>query len=141
MKEFKPFEKVLIKYQYEKTWQARFFSHIDERGNYNLTSGGIISSKDSIIPYKDNEYLLGTTNEPEEEIILEKGEKIVCSDSINKLLNSYGVVDSFSEVGDNIIYDSEGCPWNYCIPYSQFKEKNTEHDILCVQNGKLVRYE
>lgn len=139
MKEFKPFDKVLARIY--DTWEARFFNRIDITGKYQLTSGAIVREKD-ILPFEGNEHLLGTNNEPKEEIILKKGERIVCSDDINRLLNGYGVVETLSKVSNNVIDDSEDCPWKYFILYSKFKEeKNTKHDILCVLDGKIVRYE
>lgn len=138
MKQFKPFDKVLAKVY--NTWEARFFDRIDKMGRYQLTSGAVVGEKD-ILPFEGNEHLLGTNKEPEEEITLKEGERIVCSDTINRLLDGCGIIETLSKVCDSVIDDSEGCPWKYCIPYSQFKEKNTEHDILCVKNGKLIKYE
>ena len=139
MKEFKPFEKVLAKV-YNNIWEARFFNRIDINGRYQLTSGAVVEEKE-ILPFEGNEHLLGTNEEPEEEIILKEGERIICSDDIDKLLDGCGVIETLSKIGNYSIYDSEGTPWTYCIPFSQFKKKNTNHDILCVRNGKFVRYE
>ena len=138
MKEFKPFDKVLVRNSFGN-WYPNLYSHYNCFSHKTITDH-YYKDKD-IIPYEGNEHLLGTNKEPEERITLKKGERIICSDSISKLLNGYGVIDTFSRICDNVIDDSEGCPWKYCIPYSQFKEKNSEHDILYVQNGKLVRYE
>lgn len=140
MKQFKPYDKVLRK-GLDGYWTIDMFSYLSKTKYYYCLSGSAVKEQ-HILSYEGNEYLLGTTNEPEEEIILLKeGERIVCSDYIDRLLNGHGLIETFSEVSGCGIYDSEDCPWDYCIPFSQFKEKNTKHDILCVRNNKLVRYE
>lgn len=140
MKEFKPFDKVLARVY--NTWEARFFNRIDIAGKYQLTSGATVKEKD-ILPYEGNEHLLGTNKEPEKEITLKKGERIICSNSDDALLSGNGWITNFVEINkeDDLIVDVNIHEWVYCIPFSQFKEKNTKHDILCVLNGKLIRYE
>lgn len=137
MKEFKPFDKVLVRNSFG-SWYPDLYSHYNGSSHKTITDH-YCNDKD-ILPYEGNEHLLGTNEEPEEEITLKKGERIVVSDNIYALLNGLGVVEIFDKIKCKSIYDSQLRLWSYCIPYSQFKEKNTKHDILCIRHGKLVRY-
>ena len=63
--EFKPFEKILVKDNDEDTWVCAFFSHMEKIGSkecYECCSGILW---DQAIPYKGNENLVGTTNNPD----------------------------------------------------------------------------
>ena len=60
--QFKPFEKVLVRDDYEDEWRASFFSHIREGLSKYVTTGLIWKF---CIPYEGNEHLLGTTNNVE----------------------------------------------------------------------------
>lgn len=61
--QFKPFDKVLVRDDYEDEWRASFFSHIREGLSRYVTTGLVWKF---CIPYKGNEYLLGTTNNVED---------------------------------------------------------------------------
>lgn len=61
--EFKPFDKVLVRGDGERHWQATFFSHYSECEpviKYCTASGWW----KYCIPYEGNEHLVGTTNNP-----------------------------------------------------------------------------
>lgn len=62
--EFKPFEKVLVKDRENGTWKCNFFSHMEEINSkkFYACCSGIWSY---VIPYKGNENLVGTTNNPD----------------------------------------------------------------------------
>ena len=60
--QFKPFEKVLVRDDYEDEWRASFFSHIREGLSRYVTTGLVWKF---CIPYEGNEHLLGTTNNVE----------------------------------------------------------------------------
>lgn len=60
--QLKPFDKVLVRDRYEDIWRCSLFSHKDENGY--CTSGFYWRQ---CIPYKGNEHLLGTNDEPKEE--------------------------------------------------------------------------
>lgn len=64
---FKPYQKVLIRFGNNDTWRADFFSHIKEdRGRYFV---GIGYANKQCIPFEGNEKLLGTTDMCPEEYI------------------------------------------------------------------------
>lgn len=58
--ELKPFDKVLVRDHLSDNWRANLFSHIDKNGCHHC----VWASWNYCIPYKDNEHLLGTTNDP-----------------------------------------------------------------------------
>lgn len=59
--QFKPFDKVLVRDIDEQLWECNLFSRISEAGYYVC----VRSRWAQCIPYKGNEHLLGTTNNPE----------------------------------------------------------------------------
>lgn len=65
---FKPYQKVLIRFGNNDTWRADFFSHIKEdRGRYFV---GIGYANKQCIPYNDDtKHLLGTTDMCDEQYI------------------------------------------------------------------------
>ena len=64
---FKPYQKVLIRFGNNDTWRADFFSHIKEdRGRYFV---GIGYANKQCIPFEGNEHLLGTTDMCDERFI------------------------------------------------------------------------
>lgn len=96
-----------------------------------------------ILPYEDNEHLVGTTNEPEE-IKLEKEEWIIANDNIYALVIGNGVTGRFVEIRDNMFlksaWEKYGVPYQYCIRLSDFNPndmKETRKHILYVKNGKI----
>lgn len=60
--QLKPFDRVLVRDCDEDVWDCSFFSRIDEKGYYRC----INVCWEQCIPYKGNEHLLRTTNNPEE---------------------------------------------------------------------------
>jgi hypothetical protein len=60
--QFKPFDKVLVRYGDGYVWQCNFFSSMDEDDYYVCVS----SYWHQCIPFEGNEHLLGTTNDPEQ---------------------------------------------------------------------------
>ena len=59
----KPFDKVLVRDNDEQIWVADLFSHVINRlsGNHIFVNVGHYSNQ--CIPYKNNEHLLGTSND------------------------------------------------------------------------------
>lgn len=60
--QFKQFERVLVRDDYDEVWKCDLFSHIDVYGNYSCVG---VDYWKQCIPYEGNEHLLGTTNKPE----------------------------------------------------------------------------
>ena len=64
----KPFDKVLVRHLNDNVWVATFFSHYEKDlkfGCYPFVTTSL-KSFPKCIPYKGNEYLLGTTHDCEE---------------------------------------------------------------------------
>lgn len=149
-KQFKPFDKVLARKENriddKPCWKADIFSHIDEDGFYVTIGLGCVT-KDDIIPYEGNEYLLGTFDEPEEEVKLEEGEWVMVCDNRSilpeewLLRHYYGYCNNGIRIFNNLTTGL--CTWKYTIRFSDFNPNNiseTLKHVLCVENGKIVRY-
>lgn len=147
-KTFKPFEKVLVK-DVMGVWYCAFYSHwSDEYKTHNFTSLVTAWDKD-ILPYEGNEHLVGTTDEPEEEIKLEEGEWVMYAFgglvSIYPLDYMLGEFIKINE-GDNTItiQDSNAVRGSSkFIKFSYFNPSDmeeTKKHILCVKNGRIVKY-
>lgn len=61
---FTPFEKVLVRDNDRRHWNVNFFSYIDYSGVRMNKYSCLAFSYKQCIPYKGNEHLLGTTNDP-----------------------------------------------------------------------------
>ena len=61
--EFEPFEKVLVRDQKTDKWTVDLYGFEEKEDGYNYQCVGGCCVY--CIPYKDNEYLLGTTNNPD----------------------------------------------------------------------------
>lgn len=59
--QFKPFEKVLIRTGETTKWRCGFYSHISEGAFKYITTNGTFAM---CIPFKGNEHLVGTTDNP-----------------------------------------------------------------------------
>lgn len=142
---FKPFDKVLVRDLNNSKWHCAIYSHFDEPHHY--TSYPYPKKDEYILPYEGNEHLISTTDEPEEEITLEQGEWILVSSFYDRLSEGIGVTRKYYKTGDNVIYtkdvDDEIYHFGFCIPFKYFSPNNMKEikkRILCVKNGKIVRY-
>ncbi len=64
--EFRPYDKVLVRNCEAAVWDITFFSHYDYEHNRYITMGRRIT--EFCIPYEGNENLVGTTNDPKEDL-------------------------------------------------------------------------
>lgn len=139
-KNFKPFDKVLTKYG--NVWIADTYSNYIQSEELHLTYRGAFRDYE-ILPYEGNEHLVGTPNEPEEEIKLQEGEWIVAFDNLEKFnKGEAGAIRLFRHILENW-FQTDGWSWNYAIRFSDFNPNDMEETrkhILCVKNGKVVRY-
>lgn len=63
IKEFKPFDKVLVRDYDEQEWSCAIFSHISNTDKgYEYVANPFTWKQ--CIPYKGNEHLVGTTDKP-----------------------------------------------------------------------------
>ena len=146
-KEFKPFDKVLVR-EIDPYWSCDLYSHYNTNSGTHETINVMHVEDDNILPYEGNECLLGTTDEPEKEVELKKGERAVFSDSLNRLRQGKGVIDIFNSVvnfgtfKDQFEIESE-FHYTYCIKFSDYNLNDMEAikaNILCVKDGKIVKY-
>ena len=144
-KEFKPFDKVLIRLDANTDWQCDLYSHYDNEDNSHSTIGTVIYNEGDILPYEGNEELVGTTNEPDEldgEVKLEVGEFLFVVDRLVDNIELWAFVKHY-QVLDKEFKTRDGLYWNYAIKFSDFNpydfEESKKH-ILCVRNGKVIKY-
>ena len=145
-KVFKPFDKVLVKRDHEDEWTCDFYSHYDKEHKWHVIIKNYSISDAAILPYEGNEYLVGTTDDPDEEVKLEAGEWLMASDFISSIKDMFVSACRYSHIrGDRFFLDSKArlMDYKYAIRFSDFNpndmEKTRKH-ILCVKNGKVVRY-
>lgn len=142
-KTFKPFDKVLVKYG--KVWVVDFYRNFVESSNVHLTLTGT-RYDDEILHYEGNEHLVGTTDEPEEVIELKEGEWIMVSDLIGGVKDMYVSTGRFQKIwGESFLvtYRSGVMDYKYAIRFSDFNPNDMEETrkhIICVKNGKVVKY-
>lgn len=146
-KTFEPFERIIVKGRYSSPffWTCELYSHCI--GGFMYAVGGRIYEIENydILPFADNETLVGTSEMPCEDVVLKPMEFIFVLDTLESM-------DELSKIvlgrfvclnGDKIgIADDMRHYWSYCIPFSKFNQNDMEETrkhILCVKNGKLVR--
>lgn len=122
-------------------WNYGIVNYEDE--GYVYLVGGLYINKKTfkILHYEGNEHLVGTTDEPDEEVKLEEGEYCFFCNYVEdeaELWNLYKIKRTNNEAFDVIGNDFE-----YAIRFSDFNPydmEETKKHILCVKNGKIVRY-
>lgn len=146
-KTFKPFDKVLVRQSKITEWECDIYSHYNAMYNTHTTIGYDEVEKYNILPYEGNEQLAGTKDETEEEIRLEKGEWLFVSDDFSFRPEEW-FLRKFDKCKNGGIYafnTSSGklSGWNYAIRFADFTPNDmteTLKHILCVKNGKIVKY-
>lgn len=149
-KTFKPFDKVLVR-DHENVWQPDLYGFWDKcRDNHTTMTDAYVSDND-ILPYEGYEYLVGTTDEPEEEVKLEEGEWLMIGDGGGCFINALQwhlsqfhrtlTVNNEERLHVSVGLTTADCL--YAVKFSDFNPNDmeeTSRHILCVKNGKIVRY-
>ena len=145
-KKFRPFDKVLVRYT-RGMWVCDLYSHYceSEKLHYAMVNGKRLD--DNILPFVGNEHLVGTSDDPDEEVKLEEGECCVFFDDLESFEKIKDlIVDIFScrdMTEDAFWQDGEPNLWKFCIRFKDFDPSNmeeTKKHILCVKNGRIIRY-
>lgn len=150
-KEFKPFDRIIAR-EGDGNWICDLYSHYNSKTNSHVTIGFCDLEDNCILPYEGNEHLVGTTNVPGEEVKLEEDEWIMVCDTMerpcwNLRVFSGSILSSTFKAyryKKHMRLPSE-CTlnWRYCVRFSDFNPNDmeeTEKHILCVRNGKIVKY-
>lgn len=125
-------------------WNYGIVNYEDEE--YVYLVGGLYINKNTfkILPYEGNEHLVGTTYEPDEEVMLEKGDDVICFDSIINFENSCKLyIAKFWRTNEVLFKTVNNENYIYAIRFSDFNPNDMEETakhILCVKNGKIVKY-
>lgn len=142
-KTFEPFERVILKNKKEGFWFCEIFCHENEAYYFAIGNRPYLKESFYILPFSGNEHLVGTNDIPEEEVELKEGDLVVVSDSIDYITKGLGNIRNVQRINDKCICISYSEFYKYCIPFSQFNPNDmeeTKKHILCVNNGRLVRY-
>lgn len=149
---FKPFDKVIWRSKDQKmsihtTWHCDLYG-CESKGLIHLVGIGLIEREDYyILPYEGNEYLVETTDDPEEEITIGNGECCFGAyrGDANKIVNwslfQFDCIDSDDDTFKERF--GEGRYFDFAIRFSDFDPndmENTRKHVLCVKEGKIVRY-
>lgn len=143
-KQFKPYDKILVR-DGKGIWQIDFYSHWSDECEQHVTlaygDGLKIDDKD-ILPFKGNEYLVGTNDEPEEEIELKVGEWIVLFDKDEMNFPPF-FIGRLDFITHNMFNCETGVARELCVLFSNFNPNDieeTKKHILCVKKGRIVKY-
>ena len=142
-KKFKAFDKVIVKIRIDTSliWTCTFYSHLDKDGGHVTIGGQIFDDKD-ILLYEGNEELVGTTDEPETEVRLEEGEWMMCAAGPYDYANDWAL-RQFVQIRKKAFLTANGGLSSFAIRFKDFDPSNmeeTKKNILCVKNGKIIRY-
>ena len=150
-KQFKPFDRVLVR-DSGGAWLSDFYSYYDKEDDSHIvmTFGPSLPfDGKQILPYEGNGHLLGTTDEPEEEIELKEGEWLMVCDKIEDkpdewMLRYFLYANEYEICIQSVRFAyPDPCAYSYAIRFSDFNPNDMEETrkhILCVKNGKVVRY-
>lgn len=136
---FKPFDKVLVRYDNQHVWQIDFFSHYVH--GVECPYKCLTRDFNQCIPYEGNEHLINnTTNEPAEPSQPEQSQAKIKDSEMDEDCDNYGyLVKNFKRRDVVLCRDAENEEWNitsfvakgneqypfqcsfyrwkYCIPY------------------------
>lgn len=147
-KHFRPYDRVLVR-DSENRWQIDFYSHWSkEHGRYITLAYGneFLITDGDVLPFEGNEHLVGTSDEPEEEIRLEEGEWLMVSDFIEGIKCMYFTSSKFEKIDESLFRVKlrlGSMYYKYAIRASDYIPGDMEESkkkILCVKNGKIIRY-
>ena len=146
MNNFKPFDKVIWRYKKSKTaWSVNMFSHYYSQTDCIVLIGLVFNSDDiEILPYEGNEYLVGTTDDPVEEVKIKSGEQIVVfEDLCNFKHEAYTIpVRTFASANVYIYVRECFAGYKYCARLKDVDLNNPStiiENALEVKDDKLVK--
>ena len=147
-KKFNAFDKVLVRGHNPK-WKPDLYAYWDESIDAHQVIGFGNVLDGYILPYEGNEKLLGTSDELKEEIELKEGDWLMVCDTITDKPDEWMLRYLLWANEDKICIQSvrfaypDPCAYNYAIRFKDFDPSNmeeTKKHILCVKNGKIVKY-
>lgn len=116
MKEFKLFDKVLVRDYLDDEWVISLFSHYNHinANNICVTINNFIWKY--CIPYEGNEYLLGTTGLPKEEWKPKENELVAVR---NCNTEKWYVKIFTNKTWEGFFHTSDGSEWAICRPFKE----------------------
>ena len=145
-KQFKPFDKVLVR-GHNPIWKPDLYAYWNESIDAHQVIGFGNVSDGYILPYEGNEELVGTTDEPEEEIELKEGEWLMVSNGIHNHPSKWELRECMPYQSSLMVKNPDSIYthglYKYAVRFSDFNPNDmeeTKKHILCVKNGKIIRY-
>lgn len=135
----------------EKEIQDAYWKNCTEKEKENLRKSYNVFLKDDERGKLILEKTCGKHNLqddfPDEEVKLEKGERIVCNNDVELLMEGVGFITTYSFLSTDVFFTGTGrfihADYNYAIRFSDFNPddmEETKNHILCVMNGKVLKY-
>lgn len=140
-KQFKPYDRVLVRGCSESPWDIELYSYYNKEKKRHETMGHYCNDDCNILPYEGNEHLVGTTDDPEEEVKLEEGEWIVSFNESEEYCPPF-LIGKFTRLHQNLFILNECMDKELAIRISEFNPSDIvemRKHMLCVKNGKIVR--
>lgn len=144
-KKFKCKDEVIYRRNYEEDeWTYGIFSHYHDNFR-NAVVNGVYITLDSwdILPYEGNEHLVGTDQNTDEEVRLEEGEYLMGCCEIELEHPQYWNIGKYVKNLHKDCFLTDCGSYIYAVKFSDFNPSNmeeTKKHILCVRNGKIVKY-
>ena len=142
-KKFKPFERVIVKSRTDDYWACDLYSHLNEDTGSHETINRIDLFDSEILSYEGNEHLVGTSDEPETEVRLEEGEFLMGCCEIELVHPQYWTISKYVKSLHKDCFLTDCGSYIYAVKFSDFNPNDmeaTKAKILCVKNGKIIRY-
>ena len=139
---FEPFERIIVKNKEKSSvWSCDMVSLATDYALYTFCRGEIDFRYYDVLPFAENEHLVGTSETPEK-VELKYGDAIICFNDFEDIDVFNFVLSKYKGLMPNNILSANEEGWAYCIPFSQFNPndiKETRKHIHFVRNGKLVK--
>ena len=143
-KKFKPFDKVIIKPRIDECWSCDLYSHFDKDTGLHETINMAGLNDNNILPYEGNEHLVGSQDEPDEEVKLLVTEKVMAhTNNENWLFATHISVFIVENLFNVRLSNGEDIKVKKVVKFSDFNPNDmeaTKAKILCIKGGKIVRY-
>lgn len=139
-KTFKTFDKVLVRDG--GVWTPDIYSYYRTDINRHWCLGFGWLNEGQILPYEGNEELVGTNQELEEQVQVKYWEWIMTSNTCSNDPSAW-YLEQCANIKENLIETKNCHYYHYFIKFSDFNPNDMEETrkhILCVKNGKIVRY-
>lgn len=142
--EFKPFDKIIFRQlnkSYSNVWQCGFYSHNDNGIDVLASNQYLRKEIFEILPFKGNEHLVGTSNNPND-LLVKLGDLCVFTHDFSNFKTEcvISIIKSF----DQFTFGAALYHWRYCIPYENYNPNLSIQELeklaFKIEDGIVKRY-